>query len=44
MSLYIRVLSIDDLDRCQKVEQSAFPPAEAATREKVYAPDFPVYE
>ena len=35
MALYIRALSIDDLDRCQKVEHAAFPPAEAATREKV---------
>lgn len=35
MAAYIRVLSTDDLDRCSVVESAAFPPAEAATREKV---------
>ncbi|KAH0438598.1 acetyltransferase [Colletotrichum camelliae] len=35
MAPYIRVLSIDDLDRCSVVESAAFPPAEAATREKI---------
>ncbi|KAF4983411.1 hypothetical protein FZEAL_1140 [Fusarium zealandicum] len=35
MALYIRPLSISDLDRSLKVETAAFPPAEAATREKL---------
>ncbi|KAK1623179.1 acetyltransferase [Colletotrichum phormii] len=35
MDLYIRPLTIDDLDRCETVEAAAFPPAEAATREKI---------
>ncbi|KAK1726528.1 acyl-CoA N-acyltransferase [Colletotrichum acutatum] len=34
MDLYIRPLSLNDLDRCVTVEAAAFPPAEAATREK----------
>jgi hypothetical protein len=32
---YIRQLTIQDLDECLAVETAAFPPAEAATREKV---------
>ncbi|KAF5679516.1 hypothetical protein FCIRC_6129 [Fusarium circinatum] len=35
MSLYARQLNIDDLERSLAVETAAFPPAEAATREKV---------
>ncbi|KAK1569799.1 acetyltransferase [Colletotrichum navitas] len=35
MELYIRPLSIEDLDQCATVESAAFPPAEAATREKI---------
>lgn len=35
MSLYVRQLTIDDLERSLVVETAAFPPAEAATREKV---------
>ncbi|KAK1986839.1 acetyltransferase [Colletotrichum cereale] len=35
MELYIRPLSIGDLDQCATVEFAAFPPAEAATREKI---------
>ncbi|KZL79023.1 gnat family, partial [Colletotrichum incanum] len=35
MELYIRPLSIKDLDQCAAVESAAFPPAEAATREKI---------
>ncbi|KAL0935748.1 GNAT family [Colletotrichum truncatum] len=35
MAAYIRPLSIADLDRCLAVETAAFPPAEAATREKI---------
>lgn len=35
MTLYIRPLSVSDLDQCVTVESAAFPPAEAATREKV---------
>lgn len=38
MALYIRQLNINDLERSLVVETAAFPPAEAATREKV-APD-----
>ena len=35
MSLYARQLNINDLERSLAVETAAFPPAEAATREKV---------
>ncbi|KAH7329628.1 acyl-CoA N-acyltransferase [Stachybotrys elegans] len=35
MALYIRPLSIADLEPCLAVETAAFPPAEAATREKI---------
>lgn len=35
MSLYFRQLSINDLEESLVVETAAFPPAEAATREKV---------
>ncbi|KAF5673429.1 acetyltransferase [Fusarium heterosporum] len=35
MSLYVRQLDIDDLERSLVVETAAFPPAEAATREKI---------
>ncbi|WQF84181.1 Putative GNAT domain, acyl-CoA N-acyltransferase [Colletotrichum destructivum] len=35
MTLYIRPLSVRDLDQCVTVESAAFPPAEAATREKI---------
>lgn len=35
MSLYARQLNIYDLERSLAVETAAFPPAEAATREKV---------
>ncbi|KAK1703138.1 acetyltransferase [Colletotrichum lupini] len=35
MDLYIRLLLVNDLDRCVIVEAAAFPPAEAATREKI---------
>ncbi|EKJ74092.1 hypothetical protein FPSE_05746 [Fusarium pseudograminearum CS3096] len=35
MSLYVRQLSIDDLERSLVVETAAFPPAEAASREKI---------
>lgn len=35
MALYIRQLSINDLERSLVVETAAFPPAEAATREKI---------
>lgn len=35
MALYIRQLDIGDLERSLVVETAAFPPAEAATREKV---------
>ncbi|KIL90496.1 acetyltransferase [Fusarium avenaceum] len=35
MSLYVRQLTIDDLERSLVVETAAFPPAEAATREKI---------
>jgi hypothetical protein len=32
---YIRQLTINDLDECVAVEAAAFPPNEAASREKV---------
>ncbi|RBR11640.1 uncharacterized protein FIESC28_08867 [Fusarium coffeatum] len=35
MSLYVRQLSINDLEESLVVETAAFPPAEAATREKI---------
>ncbi|KAK7211492.1 hypothetical protein V2G26_018670 [Clonostachys chloroleuca] len=35
MALYIRELDIGDLERSLVVETAAFPPAEAATREKI---------
>ncbi|KAK2039458.1 acetyltransferase [Colletotrichum somersetense] len=35
MELYIRPLSIEDLEQCATVESAAFPPGEAATREKI---------
>ncbi|KAF4451846.1 hypothetical protein F53441_5165 [Fusarium austroafricanum] len=35
MSLYVRQLNINDLERSLVVETAAFPPAEAATREKI---------
>ncbi|KAF9773942.1 hypothetical protein IL306_008155 [Fusarium sp. DS 682] len=35
MSLYARQLNINDLERSLAVETAAFPPAEAATREKI---------
>ncbi|KAF4344287.1 polyamine n-acetyltransferase 1 [Fusarium beomiforme] len=35
MSLYARQLNINDLERSLSVETAAFPPAEAATREKI---------
>ncbi|RSL75832.1 hypothetical protein CEP51_010516 [Fusarium floridanum] len=35
MALYIRQLNINDLERSLVVETAAFPPAEAATREKI---------
>ena len=35
MPLYVRQLSINDLEESLVVETAAFPPAEAATREKV---------
>lgn len=38
MSLYVRQLNINDLEKSLVVETAAFPPAEAATREKVRKP------
>ncbi|UPK99667.1 hypothetical protein LCI18_010602 [Fusarium solani-melongenae] len=35
MALYVRQLNINDLERSVVVETAAFPPAEAATREKI---------
>ncbi|OHF01672.1 acetyltransferase [Colletotrichum orchidophilum] len=35
MEFYMRPLSVSDLDQCVTVETAAFPPAEAATREKI---------
>ncbi|KAI5458471.1 hypothetical protein BGZ63DRAFT_426861 [Mariannaea sp. PMI_226] len=35
MEAFIRPLTIHDLDRCVVVESSAFPPNEAASREKI---------
>ncbi|KAK1998062.1 acetyltransferase [Colletotrichum falcatum] len=35
MELYIRSLSIEDLNQCVAVESAAFPPAEAASPEKI---------
>ncbi|KAH8898883.1 acetyltransferase [Thozetella sp. PMI_491] len=35
MDTYIRPLSVRDVERCAVVESAAFPPAEAATREKI---------
>lgn len=34
---YVQVLSISDLDACMAVETAAFPPDQAASREKVWA-------
>ncbi|KAH6889876.1 hypothetical protein B0T10DRAFT_42121 [Thelonectria olida] len=36
MEAYVRPLSIRDLDRCEVVESAAFPPAEAASRQKIH--------
>lgn len=35
MTLKIRTATLDDLDLVTKLEQAAFPPAEAASRERM---------